>query len=65
MPRAISHNKTTQHGFEFGPMTVTRLHREEKHGVWLEIETDRERVTIRSTRTGFLRVFGVEKKGKR
>ena len=37
----MSDTRLTQYGFVMGPVEVTRLHRDDKHGAWLELETER------------------------
>ena len=46
----------TQYGFTQGPATVTRIHTDPKLGAWLEVSGKRERVEIRVTKGGRLRV---------
>lgn len=56
--------QTTDFGFQWGPMTVSRLFSDPKHGVWIEVGGQRESVQIRVTKGGRIRVFNVQKKGK-
>ena len=46
----------TQYGFTFGPCEVTRIASSDKHGAWIEVRGERERIEIRVTKSGLLRV---------
>lgn len=48
-------------GFRYGPGAVTRIHLDAKLGVWFEVVGKRERVDVRVTRDGRIRVFKVKK----
>ena len=52
----------TAYGFQWGPAHVNRNHGNDKNGVWLEVVGAKERVQIRVTPSGRIRVLGVEKK---
>lgn len=52
----------TQYGFTMGPATVTRLCQDPKHGAWLEVAGKRERIEIRVTASGLLRVGKIIKR---
>jgi len=47
---------TILYGWSWGPAVITRIHSDAKLGVWLEIKGRRERVEIRVTKGGRLRV---------
>lgn len=61
----MSETRLTQYGFVMGPVEVKRLHRDDKYGAWIELETERGRLTIRVTKTGHFRIFDVVKKGRK
>lgn len=44
------------HGFTWGPVRVSRMFSDPKHGVWLMLCGDKEQVTIRVTKGGRLRI---------
>lgn len=51
-------NKTTQYGFNFGSMKVSRICGDEKTGVHVVgIETRKNNIDVRATKTGQLRFF--------
>lgn len=52
------------HGWSWGPSTITRICSDPKLGVWLEVSGQRERVEIRVTNGGRLRVGPVVKRKK-
>lgn len=45
-------NSNTEFGFDFGSMKVTRTCSDEKGAHTISIETPKERVSIRATKTG-------------
>ena len=49
-------------GFKWGPLSVVRLCDDEKHGAWIEVYGERERIEIRVTKGGRLRVGPVIKR---
>lgn len=55
----------SEYGFTWGPARVTRMCSDPKHGVWLRVEGARERIEIRITRSGLLRVGKIEKRKER
>lgn len=56
------HYKETQYGFEYGAAKVTRIHGEEKTGVvHLDVETAKEVIQLRVTKSGLIRTLGVQK----
>lgn len=54
--------KAGVYGFEYGPVRVVRLHGDEEHGVWLQLNTEREEMDVRVTKGGRLRVGEVRKR---
>jgi hypothetical protein len=52
----------TQYGFTMGPAKVTRIHYTPKWGAFIEVSGHRERIEIRVTPSGLLRVGKVIKK---
>lgn len=46
----------TLYGFEWGPVEVKRACSDPRHGVWLLLETPKQHLEIRVTRTGLFRV---------
>lgn len=48
--------KATQHGFKFGPADVIAAV-SEGSGVYIQVQTPRETITIQSTPTGLIRVY--------
>jgi len=52
----------TQYGFTMGPATVTRIHQSAKFGALLEVSGQRERIEIRATPSGLIRVSKVIKR---
>jgi len=53
---SVSKIENTQYGFIFGPATVTRICDSEKWGCVLEVSGARQRVEIRVTPSGQIRV---------
>lgn len=51
----------TEFGFKRGCMEVTRFICDKNYGVLLEIKTPKEKVEIRATPSGLLRIFDVKK----
>jgi hypothetical protein len=50
--------KETKYGFEYGPVTITRLFSDEKkQWVTLEVKTQKEELQIYVTKTGKVRIF--------
>jgi len=52
----------TLYGFIWGPLEIERCCSDPKWGVLITLSTDKEKIEIRSTPTGLLRVGKVEKK---
>jgi hypothetical protein len=52
----------TEYGFTQGPATVTRMCTDPKLGAWLEVAGKRQRIEIRVTKSGLLRVGPVIKR---
>lgn len=59
--KSQEHFAQTSFGFEWGSLRVTRCCSDEKYGVSLEITTEHERITIRGTPGGKLRVGNIVK----
>jgi hypothetical protein len=51
-------------GFEWGPANICRLHSDPKHGVWIEVSGQHERIEIRVTKAGRIRVSKPKKNPK-
>ena len=49
------------YGWSFGPADIIRIHSDPKLGVWLYVTGAKERVEIRVTKSGLLRVGPVIK----
>lgn len=61
----MSTTSITQCGFTMGPATVTRIHQDDKLGAFLEVSGQRQRIEIRVTPSGLLRVSKVIKKARK
>ena len=46
----------TQYGFRWGPLEVTRLCSEEKHGCWLRVQGVKQFIDVRVTKGGRVRL---------
>lgn len=55
----------TQYGFRFHPLEVTRIASSDKWGCAIDVETPLQRIEIRATPTGILRVGPIIKKAKK
>ena len=55
----------TQYGFTMGSATVTRIHQSPKFGAFLEVSGQRERIEIRVTPSGLVRVSKVIKRASK
>ncbi len=53
------------YGWSFGPADIIRIHSDPKLGVWLEVTGERERVEIRVTKGGRVRVGPVIKRKRK
>ena len=51
----------TPYGFKYGPLEVERTMSDDKIGVYFTLRTAKESIMIRSTPSGLLRVFQVQK----
>ena len=54
--RQVSDTKITQYGFTMGPCEVTRIAADPKWGSYVEVAGKRQRIEIRVTPSGLLRV---------
>ena len=51
-------NKTTQHGFKFGSLDITRTYFDDKSGVSvIGIKTPKAKFSVRATKTGCMRIY--------
>ena len=53
----------TRYGFKHGPAVVSRVCSDDKQGVWIEVMGPRQRVVVRVTASGLIRVLKTEKSG--
>jgi hypothetical protein len=54
----------TRFGFDWGPASIYRLCSDPKHGVWLEVAGQHERIEIRITNGGRIRASKIKKNTK-
>jgi hypothetical protein len=60
--RQLTEQEIARYGFRFGPCVVTRIHNDPEFGSLIEVSGKRERIEIRVTASGLLRVGKIIKR---